>query len=301
MSDNTEYNVTKSVNPEDRPRSPGEKRPCLVMIQGDFVGQVYDLSEDVTMIGRSDDVHLVISDISVSRRHAMIVNRMGVFHISDFDSTNGTLLNREPVSAATPLKEGDKITVGNVAFKFTFQDEDDTSYHEMLRNMAIEDGLTGIFNRRYFIDAVEKEFEYTRRNQSALAIVLFDIDDFKAVNDAHGHAAGDFVLKNIADLLVREARGYDIFARYGGEEFAFLMRGASREAAQALAERVRNTVKKATLNYEGEQLRVTISMGISFWEGKEKLAGPDALVQLADQQMYEAKRSGKDCIRVTPA
>lgn len=301
MSDDTQYNVTKSVDSEDRSRpQPGEKRPCLVMIKGDFVGQVYDLSKDVTMIGRSDDVHLVISDISVSRRHAMIVKRQDAFHVSDLDSTNGTLLNGEPVSTATPLKEGDKITVGDVAFKFSFQDEDDTSYHEMLRNMAIEDGLTGIFNRRYFIDAVEKEFEYTRRNQSAIAIILFDIDDFKAVNDAHGHAAGDFVLKNIAELLVRETRGYDIFARYGGEEFAFLMRGASRQAAEALAERVRNTVRGATLNYEEKQLRVTISLGVSYWEGKEKLAGPEALVQLADQQMYEAKRSGKDCIRVTP-
>lgn len=306
MSDRTKYNVTRNVNQDDKlggrtPGQPGEKRPCLIMIKGDFVGQVYDLSRDVTMIGRSDEVQLVISDISVSRRHAMIVNRQGVFHLSDLDSTNGTLLNREPIASATPLKEGDKITVGDVGFKFSYQDEEDTTYHEVLRNMAIEDGLTGIFNRRYFIDAVAKEFEYTRRNQSGLAIILFDIDDFKAVNDAHGHAAGDFVLKYIAELLLREARGYDVFARYGGEEFAFVMRGASRDAAQALAERVRNTVKDAALNYEGESLSVTISLGVSYWEGKENLTSSDVLIQLADQQMYEAKRAGKDCVRVTPA
>jgi len=298
MADNTEYKVKAE---DEREEDREAKRPCLIMIKGDFIGQVYELSQDVIMIGRSDEVQLVVSDVSVSRRHAMIVNRQGDFYVSDLGSTNGTFLNRQSVTTATLLSEGDKVSVGHVTFKFSFQDEDDTTYHLMLRNMAVKDSLTRIFNRRYFLEAVEKEFDYTRRNHSGLAVILFDIDHFKRVNDSYGHAAGDYVLKTMAELIEREARGYDVFARYGGEEFIFLMRGANREAASALAERVRSTVEGKVFEYDGHTLSVTISLGVSWWNGEDPLSAPEELVKRADQQLYEAKRAGRNCVQVLPA
>ncbi|MEX2327358.1 MAG: FHA domain-containing protein, partial [Pseudomonadales bacterium] len=132
MVENTQYReATRSEETRQE-----EKRPCLIMIKGDFIGQVYELTSDVTMIGRSDDVDLVVSDISISRRHAMIVNRTEGFHLSDLGSTNGTSLNKVPVTCPSKLGEGDKVTLGEVTFKFSYQDEDDTEYHTMLRNMA---------------------------------------------------------------------------------------------------------------------------------------------------------------------
>jgi diguanylate cyclase (GGDEF)-like protein len=298
MVENTEYRISRQ--PEAAAEE--EKRPCLIMIKGDFIGQVYELTNDVTMIGRTDDVDLVVSDISISRRHAMIVNRTEGFHVSDLGSTNGTFLNKEPVAFPTRLVEGDKVALGEVTFKFSYQDEDDTEYHTMLRNMAIRDGLTRVYNKRYFMEALEKEFDYNKRNHSGLAFVLFDIDYFKEVNDTYGHPAGDFILKHLAQLIENEAREYDLFARYGGEEFVFMMRGGTQESALKLAERVRTVVEGHTFHYDDLELKVTVSIGVSFWNGED--AGVDSseqLIQAADRQLYDAKRDGRNCIRYPTA
>ncbi len=291
MSDNTEYKVGP-VTAEEEETS--EKRPCLIMIKGDFIGQVYELTNDVTMIGRSDDVDLVVSDISISRKHAMIVARVDGFHLSDLGSTNGCWVNRERVVAPTSLDEGDKVTLGEVVFKFSFQDEDDTQYHMMLRNMAIKDGLTRIYNKRYFSEILAKEFDYNRRNHVGLSLILFDIDHFKQVNDTWGHPAGDFILKHLAQLIESDARGYDVFARYGGEEFIFLLRGAPLNAAVAIAERVRAEIEQHIFSYDGQDLRVTVSLGVSWWSGDESMVSPVSLVEAADKRLYEAKHGGRN-------
>ena len=145
MSDRTEYTVHSG---QVDLNAPGEKKPCLVMIRGDFIGQVDELNDETTLIGRSDDVDLTISDTSISRKHAQVVRRPDGFFLSDLGSTNGSFVNKEPVSDASLLSEGDKVAIGHVVFKFTFQDDDDTEYHLMLRNMAIKDGLTRIYNKR---------------------------------------------------------------------------------------------------------------------------------------------------------
>jgi len=297
MSDNTEYRegpVDDEIPEED------DKRPCLVMIKGDFIGQVYELKSDVTILGRSDDVDLVVSDISISRRHAMIVDRSGAYFLSDRGSTNGCFLNKEPVTTATAMSEGDKVTLGEIVFKFTYQDQDDTEYHSMLRNMAVKDGLTRIYNKRYFTEVLEKEFDYNRRNKVGLALVLFDIDHFKQVNDTWGHPAGDFILKHMAELIEDVARGYDVFARYGGEEFVFLLRGAPLEAAIQLAERVRAAVETHVFNYDSIELKITISLGVTWWSGEEELESPESLVEAADKHLYAAKEAGRNSVKHDP-
>lgn len=300
MADNTQYSHATDADDADDT----EKRPCLIMIKGDFIGEVYELDKDVTMIGRSDDIDLVVSDTSMSRRHAMIVNRHDGFHISDLGSTNGTFVNKRPVEGAVSLKEGDKVTLGLVTFKFSYQDEDDTEYHMMLRNMAIKDGLTRIYNRRHFEEALCKEADYNRRNQSGLALVMFDIDHFKDINDNYGHPAGDYILKHLAQLIEHEARGYDVFARLGGEEFVFMLRGATTDAAVALAERVRKVVEGHVFRYDDLALRVTISLGVAVWDGDDSIAGADELVEMADRQLYIAKNGGRNricCVQPTVA
>jgi diguanylate cyclase (GGDEF)-like protein len=290
MSDRTEYTISAAPGDDD---TETEKRPCLVMIRGDFIGQVYELKQDVTMIGRSDEVDLVVSDTSMSRRHAMIVKRDDGFYLSDLGSTNGCFVNKEQVIDPMLLTEGDKVALGHVVFKFTHQDEDDTQYHLMLRNMAVKDGLTRVYNKRYFTEALEKECEYNRRNQVGLSLILFDIDHFKQINDTWGHPAGDFILKNLAQLIENEARGYDLFARYGGEEFVFLLRGATPEAAVNLAERVRVEVENEVFVYDDLELRITVSLGVAWWDGSEPMTS-EALVEAADRDLYEAKKGGRN-------
>jgi diguanylate cyclase (GGDEF)-like protein len=292
MSESTQFNPPSLT--DDDPDE--DKRPCLIMIKGDFIGQVHELAKDVTMVGRSDDVDLVVSDVSMSHRHAMIVNRTDGFHISDLGSTNGTFVNREVVDSPTALLEGDKVTLGNVTFKFTFQDKDDTQYHQMMRNMAIKDGLTQIYNKRYFMDVLEKEFDYNQRNKVGLGIILFDIDDFKIVNDTHGHPAGDYILQNMAQLIDQAGRGYDVFARWGGEEFVMMMRSGTLDSAVALAERVRLAIEDHDFEYGQQTLNVTVSLGVAFWNGDDRFADAEAIIKAADVQLYAAKAAGKNCV-----
>ncbi|MFN3236321.1 MAG: diguanylate cyclase [Pseudomonadales bacterium] len=291
MPDNTEYKLKQGSAPEDTSHI---KRPCLVMIKGDFIGEVYELSKDVTMLGRSDEVDLPISDTSISRRHAMIVKRLEGFFVSDLGSTNGTFVNKELVNSPRLLSEGDKITTGTITFKFTFQDDDDTEYHQLLRNMAVKDGLTRIYNKRHFMESLAKEFEFNQRNHGGLSIILFDIDHFKEVNDTHGHPAGDAVLRGLAQLVEHEARGYDLFARYGGEEFVFLMREATLHSAIGLAERVRKAVEGHEFTYDNLTLKITTSLGVYHWDGGDDITQPEALVDKADKQLYRAKQSGRN-------
>lgn len=293
MPDNTEYRL-RSVETSSADDTAHIKRPCLVMIRGDFIGEVYELDSDVTMIGRSDEVDLTISDTSISRRHAMVVKRLEGFFVSDLGSTNGTFVNKELVNSARRLSEGDKLTLGSVTFKFTFQDEDDTEYHQLLRNMAVKDGLTRIYNKRYFLESLAKEYEFNHRNHTGLSIVMFDIDHFKQINDTYGHPAGDAILKELTQLVETEARGYDLFARYGGEEFVFLMRGAPLEAAVGFAERVRNSVEVHKFVYEGNEIQITTSLGVSYWDGGDDITCPDQIVQRVDEQLYKAKNGGRN-------
>jgi two-component system cell cycle response regulator len=298
MSDNTEYT---SQGDDDTHHSDRDKRPCLIMIRGDFIGQVHELNGDVTTLGRSDDIDVVVSHPSISRRHALILKRTDGFQITDLNSTNGTFVNKYRVEQPVRLTEGDKLTLGEVTFKFSYQDEDDTRYHMMLRNMAVKDGLTRIYNKRYFDEALEKEYDYNKRNKSGLGIVFFDIDHFKTVNDNYGHPAGDLVLKNLAALVENEARGYDVFARYGGDEFVFLMRGASLDAAVVLAERVRKAVEAHVFEYDGEVLSVTISLGVSHWNGDDSISNGQDLLKLVDAELYKAKGAGKNQTRFLEA
>jgi len=293
MSDNTEY--TPGAGPALE-RDPGDKRPCLVMINGDFIGQVFELKDDVTMIGRSDEVDLTVSDTSLSRRHAMVVNRAGGLFVSDLGSTNGSFLNSEVISDPVVLNEGDKITLGNIVFKFTYQDEHDAEYHSMLRNMAVRDGLTRLYNKQYFSETLQNECEYNRRNHIGLSLIIFDIDHFKQINDTWGHPAGDFILKNLASLIDNEAREYDVFARYGGEEFAFLLRGGSLEGAITFAERVRHEIEDHAFVYDELDLKITVSLGVSHWNGDTPMQA-DELVEAADRRLYEAKEGGRNCVK----
>ena len=271
-----------------------DRKPCFTVIKGDLIGQVYKLKNDVTVIGRGSDADLVFSYPSISRRHSMIVKRRDKYLISDLESTNGTMVNREPVVHPMVLFEGDKITIGELTFKFSFQDRDDTDYQHRLRNMAVTDGLTSIFNKRYFMDVVRREFEYARRRKDRISLIFFDIDHFKLLNDTYGHEAGDYVLSEMAAIINSSAREYDLFARYGGEEFVILLRGIDLEEVVGLAERIRKTIETTEFNFGGNTINITLSMGISVYQGDTKYDSAGQFIEAADKQLYRAKQGGRN-------
>lgn len=163
---------------------------------------------------------------------------------------------------------------------------------EEIHTLANTDDLTQTFNRRYFFELAERELERSRRNGHSLAIILFDIDDFKHVNDNHGHLAGDFVLQETCQACKAIVRPYDVFARFGGEEFIFLLPDTDEKRARAMAERLRYLISEQAVTYNEIDIRLTISIGIAIFNpGNDTL---DDVISRADSALYQAKYLGKN-------
>jgi diguanylate cyclase (GGDEF)-like protein/PAS domain S-box-containing protein len=158
------------------------------------------------------------------------------------------------------------------------------------------DHLTGIANRRAFFEAAELEIERARRTPRPLSLLLFDADNFKRVNDSHGHPAGDAVLRNLADTLSATFRQVDVVARVGGEEFAVLLPSTGVNGALTVAERLRKAVESQRVVADGVPISYTVSAGIATLEAD--VAGLDALMKRADQALYAAKAAGRNQVKV---
>lgn len=168
---------------------------------------------------------------------------------------------------------------------------------EELQRFSYEDELTGLKNRRFFSEVLDYEVSAAERNKQPLSLLICDVDFFKQFNDAHGHSAGDEGLKIFSDLLSHSFRQADIVCRFGGEEFVVIMPMASADDCLRRAEQLMAAVASTQITYEGEMLGcLTISIGIASWP--ELIADPGQLVQQADLALYEAKNSGRNCIRM---
>jgi len=164
---------------------------------------------------------------------------------------------------------------------------------ERLFVQSTRDALTGLFNRRYFVETLSRELSRALREGTALSVALIDVDRFKQVNDTHGHDAGDRVLRELATLLLERSRACDVAARYGGEEFALLLPGAARADAHRIVDRVREAVSRLELEHAALDIgTVTLSAGIAGIPGDE--AAAQALITIADERLYEAKTGGRN-------
>lgn len=159
--------------------------------------------------------------------------------------------------------------------------------------LANIDGLTGLYVRRYFDLRVSEEIERARRFGTSFALVMLDLDDFKRLNDTHGHLAGDRALREVAALAERQLRGVDLAARYGGEELAFLLPRTSLADAHAVAERIRAAID----GYDFGGLHITASLGVAGWT-EAGVNDPERLVERADAALYRAKAAGKNRVEI---
>lgn len=166
-------------------------------------------------------------------------------------------------------------------------------------SMAVTDALTGTYNRRHFFIAGERGFAHARRLHEPASLLLLDVDDFKAVNDLHGHALGDRVLIAVAQACMACMRESDLLARYGGEEFVALLPATDLAHALQVAERIRAAVAGLQFNTDtGASVRPTVSVGVAMLTRASTTF--DALLAQADSAMYRAKRSGKNRVDATP-
>ncbi|NOK11196.1 GGDEF domain-containing protein [Corallococcus exercitus] len=275
--------------------TPGPERGtecCLVQIHGPELGKKYVLEETEFTIGRDQHNHIVVDLDNVSRRHARIWGRQGKMFVEDLQSTNGTYLNDREVLQAQPLRSGDLVKVGGSIFKFLDGDNIETQYHETIYTLTIADGLTGINNKRYFLEYLEREMGRSHRYQRTLSLMMFDIDHFKQINDVHGHLAGDHVLREMAQSIKRLVRREQCFARYGGEEFAVVMPEDGPDKARLFAEKIRKLVEDKRFVFEDKDIPVTISIGVA--EVAPEMSEPAQFIKVADANLYKAKKTGRN-------
>ncbi|MDT8997663.1 GGDEF domain-containing protein [Paucibacter sp. APW11] len=164
----------------------------------------------------------------------------------------------------------------------------------MLRH-ATQDALTGTFNRRYFLEQVGREWARARRYDTACALLLIDVDHFKRVNDSFGHLCGDTVLRQIADVSGETLRQADVLARFGGEEFIVFLPHTDPLGALDVAERIRERVEALNLSWNGKSVPLSISVGVAALGIEHQTL--DQLIHDADEALYAAKASGRNCVR----
>ncbi len=280
--------VTAISKISDRPVA---KEACLVVIYGLELGKKFNLTRSQMIIGRSSKADVQIDQEAVSRNHCKIINTGNAVLLRDMGSTNGTYVNDEMIDEYV-LRDGDFIKVGRCIFKFLSGSNIENAYHEEIYRLTTVDGLTQIFNRRYFVETLEREIGRALRYRRDLSLIMFDVDRFKSVNDTHGHLAGDYVLKHLASVIRTRIRREDVLARYGGEEFGIVLPEIDHYNAMQFAEKVRRLIEQADFKFEDVLIPVTVSVGVASLQGEVE----DVLefIKAADDNLFAAKEGGRN-------
>jgi len=166
------------------------------------------------------------------------------------------------------------------------------SFYQKIEELAITDGLTGLFVRRYFLQRLYEETERSLRHKLKISFLMIDIDHFKQCNDKYGHLTGDVVLREVADKVSGCVREIDLVARYGGEEFCVLLPDTDKDAARDVAERIRQNIEQSEFSAYDEVLRVNVSIGVADFPHDSN--NPSELIDKADQALYQAKQQGRN-------
>ena len=270
----------------------GELRAAyVVVVHGEALGTRAPIEARPMVVGRGPEAHLRIDHGSVSRRHCELWRDGDVYRIRDLGSTNRTLVNERPIEEAR-LTDGDLIVVGKSMLKFISRASVEARFQDALYELATHDPLTGLPNRRHFLERTDAELARARQAGRPLAVAILDLDRFKAINDRHGHARGDDVLRHFAVLLKAAAGDTSVAARLGGEEFAWLLPETDPDTAHARCEALRVAVRDLMRAAPHSDEAVTVSIGLAAFDAaRDDRLG---LLQRADQALYEAKRGGRD-------
>ena len=270
------------------------KPACFLVVGGDLNGTIFDLLPGETVVGRNPDCTIPLDFQGISRQHFKVnVDGSDNVTVTDLGSSNGTYLNNQKLAEPNPLKKGDMVKIGSIALKFLPKGDTERLTYDKLHQEANTDGLTKCYNKMYFNGKLDLEVKKSKVTGNPLSLVIFDLDHFKHLNDNYGHDAGDYVLKELAQLLRDNGiRKGDVFARYGGEEFVVLLPKTNLKQAFEISERLRKLIENFQFVYDNKRLPVTASIGVADYRQGVN-TGTD-LFKRADSAVYKSKEGGRN-------
>lgn len=303
-SDNLEKtSIVASDTFRGRLKEADEVPPAIVVLIGPpgYVGKQYPITANDIVIGRSVESQVYIDDRSLSRSHAKFAVNGSEVSVIDLGSTNKTVVNGQviPPLASCLLKNNDQIKTGNVIFKFLEKGSIEAMTNAAMYERAQKDALTGAHSKGALIEKGPEAVKRSEVLNEPLSLVTFDIDHFKKINDTYGHPGGDYVLKELCQVVINKLiRSNDFFARYGGEEFVLLLSGSPSKNAFEVGERIRQTIESHEFVFENRKIPVTISVGVA-----TKLANETEWTQTydrADKALYQSKQGGRNRVTMAP-
>ncbi len=270
-----------------------QKPACLLVVGGELNGSLFNLEMGETVVGRNPDCTISLDFHGVSRKHFTINVTESEVELTDLGSANGTYLNNQKLTDPVILKRADMIKIGAIAMKFIPKGDPERLTYDKLHEEAHTDGLTKCYNKMYFNNALELEVKKSKVTGKPLTLIIFDLDHFRNLNNNFGHDAGDYVLREKAQII-RDGgiRQGDIFARYGGEEFCILLPNTNLKQGFEIAERLRKLVEKHEFIYDGKRLPVSASVGVADY--RMGVNNGTDLFKRADSAVYKSKDGGRN-------
>jgi diguanylate cyclase (GGDEF)-like protein len=282
-----------------------ERRPALVFLRGELLAVPIPLDRDKVILGRALEADVRVNDARASRLHASITAERDPatgeprYRITDLGSTNGTIINGQPVTNAL-LQDGDKVVIGEHLMRFELLDEIDREFQKQIHRLLVHDELTGLLTSKSFFSELRREAARAEFEARPFCVLMMDIDHFKTVNDTYGHLTGSQTLEEIGDCITQALRAGDVAARFGGEEFAAFLLDADILQGLVAAERVRAAVEQQDFTitrYSSSSdaprtHHITISIGVAAFPDDAR--DPIELIEQADTALYRAKRNGRN-------
>jgi diguanylate cyclase (GGDEF)-like protein len=277
------------------PEDEETRRPYLVIIGGENLGEIHKIGKTPTIIGRSHDADIRIVDSGISREHVEVAGEHARVTVRDLGSTNGMFLNGRKVDEVE-LVDGDKLSIGSTTIlKFSYRDGFDEALEQRLTSLGVRDGVTRALKKAFFLDRLESEVSYSIRHRTPIALIMWDLDGFAAVHQSHGATVGAALLSATAYAVSRAIRREDVFVRYGREEFGLLCRETTLEDALPMAERLRQLIADTSIRIGAESVQVTASFGVATCPSAAPgIVTPGDLIAAADAAMRRAQTLGRN-------